>query len=177
MDDPKNPAGTARAVLTEDPALHETKGWLKAELERTLARIALADQERTLAKTLAKMDLCRSRAAKAAARLVQYRDPEKPAPRTEEELMDLVDYLVSHRPRDPVSGRPCPLMFYERRAIEVWHRFRRATLAAEKKLAEAAEEKSYEVLEEKLYDPGSPGDLDRGGTGVIVPGAGSASSE
>lgn len=128
-----------KAVLVDDPALHETQGWLKAELERTRAAQAMADQERALAKTLAKMERCRGRAATAAARLVSYRDPEKPIPRTEDGLMDMVDYLVQHRPRDPVSGRPCPLMAYERKAIEVWHRFRRATLAAERKLACSAE--------------------------------------
>ena len=78
-----------------------------------------------MAKTVARMALTRRRAAVVAARALEHRDPELPIPRTELELMAMIDGMVKHPKRHGMI-----VLAHERRAVALWHKYRRAVLAS-----------------------------------------------
>lgn len=68
-----------------------------------------------------------SRARNAAKRLLDARDPAMPSPKTREQVLDLIDYMVKTPGKWGITIMP-----WERQALRVWGRFMRALWAREK---------------------------------------------
>lgn len=80
-------------------------------------------EDQLMAAVTRDMKLTAERARAAAHRLLAARDPMLPKPKTEGELMDLVDYMAKASRRHGVF-----LTGTDKKALKTWHTYLRARL-------------------------------------------------
>lgn len=110
----------------------------KAEVEAQARAAGEAFNKRLKAR----IALMKKRAAVAAARLLQARDPELPSPKTERELIALVSYMAQTPRKFGVY-----LTRRDKEALEWFHNLTMARLVNEARLAAEAAEKAQTPVE------------------------------